>query len=92
VDQLRKLKFGTWFEIEDKKGKKHQLKLSWFSPVTRNYMFVDRSGVQALVTPLDVLARQLSKGSAKIMDRSELPFVDRTLDTVLNLLKKPFGG
>ncbi len=91
ADLLRKLKFGTWFEIEDKKGRTHQLKLSWYSPVTRNYMFVDRSGVQALVTPLDILARQLSRGKAKIMERSELPFVDRTLDTVLNLLKKPFG-
>ncbi|MCP3870223.1 MAG: DUF1631 domain-containing protein [Gammaproteobacteria bacterium] len=90
VEQLRKLKFGTLFEIEDKKGKTHRLKLSWFSPVTRKYMFVDRSGVQALVTPVDVLARQVCKGKARIMEQSDVPFMDRALDKVFSLLQKPF--
>lgn len=87
---LKKVRFGTWFELEDDNGNMHRLKLSWFSPVTQKYMFVDKSGVQALVTPIDVLARQMCRGRAKQLKQPGLPFVDRALQTVLDVLQKPF--
>ena len=92
VKTLKKMRFGTWFELQDDNGKAHRLKLSWFSPVTQKYMFVDKSGVQALVTPIEVLAQQICKGRAKILKHPSLPFVDRTLDVVFGILQKPFKG
>ncbi len=88
VDVLKKTRFGAWFELEDDNGKRHRLKLSWFSPVTSKYMFVDKSGIQALVTPIEVLARQMCQGKARILRSPGTPFVDRALKAVLRMLHK----
>jgi hypothetical protein len=87
VETLKKARFGTWFELEDDTGKTHCLKLSWFSPVTAKYMFVDKSGIKALVTPIDVLARQMCKGKGRIIRYPSAPFVDRALKTVFRMLR-----
>ena len=70
----------------------HQLKLSWFSPVTQKYMFVNKSGVQALVTPIEKLALQMHNNRAKILRYPSVPFVDRALDSVLGMLQRTFGS
>jgi len=90
AESLKKLKFGTWFELEADDGDLHQLKLSWYSPVTNKYMFVDKTGVQALVTPIGLLSKQILKGRARILKQPTLPFVDRTLDKVLSVLQQAF--
>ena len=87
AEALRRVKFGTWFDLEDDNGKHHRLKLSWFSPVTSKYMFVDKSGVQALVTPIDKLAKQMCLGKARVVRYPTTPFVDRALKAVLHLLR-----
>ena len=91
LETLRKVKFGTWFELEDDNKRTHRLKLSWFSPVTQKYMFVDKSGIQALITPIEILARQMCSGRAKVLKQPSTPFVDRTLKTVLDMLQKTFS-
>ena len=92
VEKLKSLAFGTWFELEDDDGRPHRLKLSWFSPVTQKYMFVDKSGVQALVTPVEVLARQIHRGKAKILKAPKLPFMDRAMEAILGVLKGSSKG
>ncbi len=92
IKLLKSIKFGTWFELEDDNGKPHRLKLSWFSPITQKYMFVDKSGIQALVTPIEKLAQQMNVGRARIVKYPAVPFVDRALDSVLSVLQKTFGG
>jgi hypothetical protein len=89
VESLEKLKFGTWFELEGNDGNLRRLKLAWYSPVSRQYMFVGKSGAKALVIPIDHLARKLAKGEAKMLRRSALPFVDRALKAVLAFLQMP---
>jgi len=91
ISTLKSVKFGTWFVLEDDNQKPHQLKLSWFSPVTQKYMFVNKSGVQALVTPIEKLATQMHSGRAKILKYPSMPFVDRALESVLGMLRKTFG-
>jgi len=91
INTLKSVKFGTWFELEDDNHKLHQLKLSWFSPVTQKYMFVNQSGIQALVTPIEKLATQMHIGRAKILKYPSVPFVDRALESVLGMLQKTFG-
>ncbi len=87
VEQLGDIAFGTWFELEDDNGVPHRLKLSWYSPVTQKYMFVDKSGIQALVTPIEVLARQMHRGKARILEQPKRPFMDRALDAIQGMLK-----
>ena len=51
------------------------LKLSWFSPTTHNYMFVDHSGQRVAVKPIRQLAGEMEKGLARIVapEKIKLP-------------------
>jgi hypothetical protein len=88
---LRKIKFGTWFELMDDNNKLRRLKLSWFSPITHKYMFVDRFGIQAYITPSEELAKQLCDGKASIIKSSGIPFVTKALNTIHRILQKSVG-
>ncbi|MCG8425774.1 MAG: DUF1631 domain-containing protein [Chromatiales bacterium] len=91
ADILANIEFGTWFELLDDSQAKRELKLSWFSPVTKKYMFVDRSGIQAFVISTDDLVRQISNRTARVVTKSNKPFVDATLNTIKTMLLKTFG-
>ncbi|MCP4994802.1 MAG: DUF1631 domain-containing protein [Gammaproteobacteria bacterium] len=93
IKALRNVEFGTWFELSDstKNEKMGRLKLSWFSPVTQKYMFVDITGVQAQVIPINALAEMMCNGNARIADADTKPFVDRAMTTIRSLLEKTFG-
>ena len=91
ADKLASVEFGTWFEIADKDKQPRQLKLSWYSPVTKKYMFVDRSGVQAVVISSNELVRHISNRTAKIIKPSQTPFVDNALNTIKSMLTRTFG-
>ncbi|MES9883591.1 MAG: DUF1631 family protein, partial [Sedimenticola sp.] len=88
MGQLRKVKFGTWFQLQDEAGKPYRLKLSWFSLVTHKYMFVDRFGIQTLILPINELMDQMRCNRATIISIPELPFVDRAMISINNVLKK----
>ncbi|MCW8890007.1 MAG: DUF1631 domain-containing protein [Sedimenticola sp.] len=88
---LRKVKFGTWFELTDDNNKLRRLKLSWFSPITHKYMFVDRFGIQAYITPSEELAKQICEGKASIIKSSGIPFVSKALKTIHTILQKSVG-
>ncbi|WP_428634384.1 DUF1631 domain-containing protein [Sedimenticola sp.] len=89
--KLRDIKFGTWFELIDDNHKLRRLKLSWFSPITHKYMFVDRFGIQAYITPSEELAKQLCTGKASIIKSSGIPFVTQALKTIQAILQKSIG-
>ena len=91
LQTLRKVRFGTWFELVDGNNKQRRLKLSWFSPITHKYMFVDRFGIQAYITPSEELAKQLCNGSARIVKSSGIPFVSAALHKIHDLLMNPKG-
>lgn len=89
--KLKDIKFGTWFELIDDNDKLRRLKLSWFSPITHKYMFVDRFGIQAYITPADELAKMLSTGKASIIKSTGIPFVSKALKTIHAILQKSIG-
>lgn len=89
--RLREVKFGTWFELTDEHGKLRRLKLSWFSPITHKYMFVDRFGIQAYITPAEALAKQLCAGQASMVQPAGIPFVSRALKAIHAILQKSIG-
>ncbi|WP_260291466.1 DUF1631 domain-containing protein [Sedimenticola hydrogenitrophicus] len=89
--KLREVRFGTWFELVDEHDKLRRLKLSWFSPITHKYMFVDRFGIQAYITPSEELAKQLCSGKARMIEPTGIPFVSKALKAIHSILQKSIG-
>ncbi|SFP17638.1 DUF1631 domain-containing protein [Pseudomonas borbori] len=89
--ELMHIEFGTWFEFLTD-NQPHLLKLSWFSPTTRNYMFVDHSGQRAAIKPLTLLATEMERGLARIVPpEQDAPLVDRALNAIYRVLQR-FSG
>ena len=89
MEKLRKIRFGTWFEIRDSQsGETQKVKLSWLSPLTASCMFVDRAGVQTAIKPLRTLAQEILKGESTILEDSGDPFVERTLHAIRRMLQR----
>lgn len=89
--ELGHIEFGTWFEFVT--GKQVRLlKLSWFSPTTRNYMFVDQSGQRVAIKPLTQLATEMEQGLARIVTPERgAPLVDRALTAIYRVLQRFTG-
>lgn len=91
VKELESIEFGTWFEIIIN-GEPRELKLSWFSPTTRNYMFVDHSGQRVAIKPLTLLASEMEQGLARIITPERAgPLVDRALNAIYRVLQRFTG-
>lgn len=89
--ELGQIEFGTWFEFVSGEQTR-ALKLSWFSPTTRNYMFVDHSGQRAAIKPLTLLATEMEQGLARIITPERgAPLVDRALTAIYRVLQRFTG-
>ena len=91
IRELQQLEFGTWFEfVQD--GGSVTLKLSWFSPTTHNYMFVDHSGQRVAVKPIRQLASEMEQGQARIVTpERHAPLMDRALGAIYRVLQRFTG-
>lgn len=91
VKELQQIEFGTWFEFVQGEDVR-TLKLSWFSPTTHNYMFVDHSGQRVAIKPIRQLASEMEQGLARIVspERSS-PLVDRALGAIYRVLQRFTG-
>ncbi len=87
IEQLKQTKLGSWFEFDEANNKKSRVKLSWYSSVTHKHMFIDRFGAKAYIVPTDILIRKIDQGTARIIDRKELAFVDRALLKIHSLIE-----
>jgi hypothetical protein len=91
LKELEDVEFGTWFEFMDK-DETRVLKLSWFSPTTRNYMFVDSSGQRVAIKPITQLAIEMDKGLIRIQPQERsAPLVDRALTAIYRVLQRFTG-
>lgn len=83
--KLEHINFGTWFEFDSPAA---TLKLSWFSPTTRNYMFVDSSGQRVAIKPLSTLAMEIEHGQARILtEQRSKPLMDRALHAIQKIFQ-----
>lgn len=90
VEQLRNARLGTPFEFDiPKKREKLRAKLSWYSPKTSYYIFVNQSGIQVAVKSLRTLAKEMERGEARIVPLARKPLMERALETIHTLLEKP---
>ncbi|MFI4970075.1 MAG: DUF1631 domain-containing protein [Lysobacterales bacterium] len=82
---VRELKVGTWIEFVDEGGARERAKLSWISPISSKYLFVNRRGLKVCDKTVAALAVELRRGSAVVLE--EVPLFDRALDAIVARLR-----
>jgi hypothetical protein len=91
-EHLRTLPFGTWFEfVSNQQGDRVRRRLSWFSPITDNALFVNQRGQRVGEQTLDSLARMMAIGQAHVVTADKGRIVDRAWHGALNALRS-FAG
>jgi len=86
LKQAKEMKVGTWVEFADAvTGVKERAKLSWISPISSKYLFVNRKGLKVSDKTVFALAAEIRRGDAVILE--EVPLFDRALDAIVERLK-----
>jgi hypothetical protein len=87
VDRLKQVAFGTWFYIQETRNTHPvRVKLSWYSKMSGNYMFVDSMGVKSTVWQQNELAIMMADGRARIIEDTKSPFLKRALTAIRHIL------
>jgi hypothetical protein len=86
VQAVRALKVGTWIEFTDESGNGERAKLSWISPISGKYLFVNRRGLKVADRGLQQLAAEIRDGRAVVLE--EVPLFDRALDAIVERLRQ----
>lgn len=81
----RNVKVGVWVEFRDERGGVERAKLSWVSPISSKFLFVNRKGLKVADKTVWGLAAELRKGSAVILE--DVPLFDRALDAIVERLR-----
>lgn len=86
LQAVRELKIGAWIEFVDDTGGRERAKLSWISPISGKYLFVNRRGLKVVDRTALELATEVHKQRALILE--EVPLFDRALDAIVDRLRK----
>ncbi|HJU25899.1 MAG TPA: DUF1631 domain-containing protein [Rhodanobacteraceae bacterium] len=86
MQAVRALKVGAWIEFVDEAGTRERAKLSWISPISGKYLFVNRRGLKVADRSAQQLAGELQEGRALILE--EVPLFDRALDAIVERLRQ----
>ncbi|MFI8719142.1 DUF1631 domain-containing protein [Stenotrophomonas sp. NPDC077464] len=90
--QLRTLPFGTWFEfITNQQGDLRRQRLSWYSLITDNALFVNPRGQKVAEHSLDHLARLMAHGQARLVSEGKSRLIDRAWQATLRTLRSLAG-
>ncbi|NID13873.1 DUF1631 domain-containing protein [Luteibacter yeojuensis] len=87
--QARELKVGQWLEFVAADGTTDRAKLSWISPISGRYLFVNRRGLKVADHSLAGLAQAFANGTARVLDSTLL--FDRAMDAIVEKLRQPEG-
>jgi len=86
LSQAKAMKVGMWVEFNNAdNGSKERAKLSWISPITGKYLFVNRKGLKVADKTVFALATEMRRGSTIVLE--EVPLFDRALDAIVARLK-----
>ena len=86
IDKVRNLQVGNWVEMEDETGAPMRVKLSWVSPVTSRYLFVNRKGHMVSNLHEVTLVAAFQCGKARAIE--EAPVMDRAVTKVVEGLRQ----
>jgi hypothetical protein len=85
--ELQQVAFGTWFSIqEDDELLPERVKLSWFSKISGNYMFVNSMGMRTKIRKQSDLAGLMAAGKASIIHDEQHPLIHRALEAIRRML------
>lgn len=84
-DIARAIKVGTWVEFRHGDGRAERAKLSWISPISSKYLFVNRKGLKVADKTIWALAAELRHSRAMLLE--DVPLFDRALDAIVERLK-----
>ncbi|HVR82138.1 MAG TPA: DUF1631 domain-containing protein [Luteimonas sp.] len=91
-EQLRVMPYGCWIEFTtNQQGDVVRRRLSWYSPLTDNALFVNQRGQRVGEQSLDSVARMLARGQARIVTAERARLVDRSWQATLSALRS-FAG
>lgn len=88
-DMARAIKVGTWVEFRHPDGRAERAKLSWISPISSKYLFVNRKGLKVADKTIWALAAELRHSRALLLQ--DVPLFDRALDAIVERLKSTVG-
>lgn len=92
-EYLRTLPFGTWFEFTlNQQGDVLRKRLSWFSPITDNALFVNQRGQKVGEYSLDHIARLMAQGQASVVSEDKSRLIDRAWTATLKMLRGLTGS
>ncbi|MBV2134498.1 DUF1631 domain-containing protein [Pseudomonas sp. MAP12] len=92
LQQLQSLPFGTLFGFQED-GQQRRLRLSWFSPATRHYLFIDPSGEHSRSWPAAHLAQALLDGNVRLLgEPTDTPLMERALQAIYRVLQRMEDG
>src|SRR5690606_36698126 len=91
-EQLREMPVCTWIEfVSNQNGDLLRRRLSWFSQVTDNALFVNQRSHRVGEHPIDSLARMVAAGQARIVTAERGRLVDRAWQAAVSALRS-FAG
>lgn len=88
--QARELRVGQWVEFTSEDGTTDRAKLSWISPISGRYLFVNRRGLKVADHSLAGLAQGFANDTARLLDSALL--FDRAMDAIVERLRTPAPG
>ena len=88
-DLARRIKVGTWVEFRHSETRAERAKLSWVSPISSKFLFVNRKGLKVADKTIWALAAELRHGRAMLLE--DVPLFDRALDAIVERLKSSVG-
>ncbi|MET0893760.1 MAG: DUF1631 domain-containing protein [Pseudoxanthomonas sp.] len=92
-DYLRTLPFGTWFEFtSNQQGDLTRRRLSWYSPITDNALFVNQRGQRFGEQSMDSLARLMARGQVRVVTQKQSRLIDRAWQATVSALRNLAGG
>ncbi|HET9031868.1 MAG TPA: DUF1631 domain-containing protein [Dokdonella sp.] len=86
VIAAQEMKVGNWIEFIDENGNHERAKLSWISPISSKYLFVNRRGLKVCDKTVAALSVELRRGTAVLLE--EVPLFDRALDAIVERLRQ----
>ncbi len=91
-DFLRTLPFGTWFEfIKNQQGDASRQRLSWYSPITDNALFVNQRGQRIGEQSMDSLARLMALDQVRVVTQGKGRLIDRAWQATISALRNIAG-
>jgi hypothetical protein len=87
IDKVKKLKIGTWVDIQEVDKEPRRIKFSWRSNLTKRCLFVTSKGIKAAEWSEHELAAMFEKGEASVLDQSR-PLMDRALVSMMETVNK----